>query len=572
MVNRAATMIPKRTLFALWLSAALLAMSTGCASSGSVQTLEWWNENPPIPEVDISVSPDGVVPLPLEAHGSLRRVFDLYTKLVAPSGRPIHILGQRGVDRAHLVRARELMRFFLTDVPGSRFGSDKAEIANEMADRWATLVIFKTQEDSYREQTGELPLIPLFYQDLYVNQSTLEGTEVYRDNQSRDETLESVFHLVHGAGIRFAAPEYHVEIRAAAHAAVRDGLWSTNLDWILDGSTSHQYVTNVLEVYYGIWAHDPHGTGRSFGGNYGFIDREGLRDGDPLGIQMLEMFLPASLDFDCELPMEFDGSFSMAATEGADYTQKSRYLRRVKLRGSRAVTLRGNELDNLLAGNAGDNQIEGGGGHDAVTFRGAQAEYEVVVGDDGVEVTDSIAGRDGRDLLTGVECLHFSDRTLALEGSCEHGFERVLDAPVGDGEPDREWGRFEFDMEAHTNSIVDELLACFDTNFDGTLSVTEPPKDIRALSALSDVDRDGVASRAELVRALEAVFAGEVQLTLNPDVEVDRFFDRFDLDRNGRVERGELPQAMLSGFEETDANGDGAITREELLPSYQERE
>ena len=572
MQNRAAIRNPIRTLPALWLSVVLSAMSVGCASSGSVKTLEWWNENPPIPEVDISVSEDGVVALPLEAHASLRRVFDQYTRLVAPSGRPIHILGQRGVDRAHLIRARELMRFFLTDVPGSRFGSDKAAIANEMADRWATLVIFKTQEDSYREQNGELPLIPLFYQDLYVNQSALEGTEVYRDNLSRDETLESVFHLVHGAGIRYASPEYHAEIAAASHAAVRDGLWSTNLDWILDGSTSHQYVTNVLEVYYGIWAHDPHGTGRSFGGNYGFIEREGLRAGDPLGVQMLEMFLPASLDFDCQLPMEFDGTFSMAATEGAAYTQKSRYLRRVKLRGSRDVTLSGNELDNLLAGNAGNNLIEGGDGHDAVMFRSAQSEYEVVVGDDGVAVTDLVAGRDGRDLLTSVECLHFSDQTVALAGSCKHALEVVLDAVLGEGDPDREWGRFEFDMEAHSNSIVDELVACFDTNFDGILAVTEPPIEIRAISALSDVDRDGVASRAELVRALEAVFAGEVQLTLNPDREVDRFFDRFDLDRDGRVEREELPRAMLNGFEETDANGDGAITREELLPSYQERD
>ncbi len=556
--------------------AALVALATvlgfSCASTDSGKSLEWWNDHPPIPAIDISGSADGVVELPLETHRSLRRIFDRYTKLVAPSGRPIHILAQRGVSKDLVIRAREMMRFLLTDVPGSRFGSDKSEVANEMADRWATLVIFESQEDSFRAQNSELPTIPLFYQDLYANQSVIEGSAVYRENSSRDETLEAVFHLVHGAGIRFALPEYYAEIQGATWAAVRNGSWVTNLDWILEGSTSFQYATNALEVYFGIWAHDPHESGRSFGGDYAFIDRAGMREGDVLGTQMIEMFLPEWLALDCRVDPQFEGEFSLVPSAERVWSEKSRYLTRVRLTGARSSDLFGNAADNELSGNAGDNLIEGGAGHDAVFLKGARGEYQVVIGDDGVDVLDNVPGRDGRDLLTGIECLHFRDEVLVLAGTCSHGSGRALDAAVNGGDSEREWGRFEFDMEEFKDGIIDELMGCFDRNSDGELAVDEPPAEIRSLPVLSDVDQNGVATRGELSRALQAVFEGQVQLTLNPDREVARFFDRFDLNRDGRVERGELPRAMRDGFDEVDLNGDGEITPDELLPSYLNRD
>ena len=47
-----------------------------------------------LPEIDISASPDGIVPLPDDVPGVFKKYFVKYTKVVAPNGKPIHILAQ----------------------------------------------------------------------------------------------------------------------------------------------------------------------------------------------------------------------------------------------------------------------------------------------------------------------------------------------------------------------------------------------------------------------------------------------------------------------------------------------
>ena len=51
-----------------------------------------------------------------------------------------------------------------------------------------------------------------------------------------------------GAGIRFALPEYHRELEAAAAAAVRADRWRTNPEWWLEGSSSYEYIISVIDV------------------------------------------------------------------------------------------------------------------------------------------------------------------------------------------------------------------------------------------------------------------------------------------------------------------------------------
>ncbi len=72
--------------------------------------------------------------------------------------------------------------------------------------------------------------------------------------------------------------------------------------------------------------------------------------------------------------------------------------------------------DNLLIGGEGNDSIGGWLGNDTAVYRGSLAEYTI-----GYEylmnsyvVTDSVAGRDGRDELTDVELLQFADGTRAL--------------------------------------------------------------------------------------------------------------------------------------------------------------
>ena len=71
--------------------------------------------------------------------------------------------------------------------------------------------------------------------------------------------------------------------------------------------------------------------------------------------------------------------------------------------------LTGNAGDNLLEGRGGDDRLVGAEGVDTAVFRGAREEYDVDVRDGTVHVTDRIGGRDGTDVLFGVERLRFRD-------------------------------------------------------------------------------------------------------------------------------------------------------------------
>ena len=70
-----------------------------------------------------------------------RKGFDRYAQIVAQSGGVIPLFAQEQVSDAKLLRARSLLKFFLTDVPGSTWGADKSAVANSMAENEAVLMI-----------------------------------------------------------------------------------------------------------------------------------------------------------------------------------------------------------------------------------------------------------------------------------------------------------------------------------------------------------------------------------------------------------------------------------------------
>lgn len=80
--------------------------------------------------IDISNSEFGVVTLPEDLGKTLNGLFSKYTKVVAPNGKPIHIFGQSGVSDLQVARAREILKYHLTDAPGTQYGEDKSGVAN----------------------------------------------------------------------------------------------------------------------------------------------------------------------------------------------------------------------------------------------------------------------------------------------------------------------------------------------------------------------------------------------------------------------------------------------------------
>ena len=119
------------------------------------------------------------------------------------------------------------------------------------------------------------------------------------------------------------------------------------------------------------------------------------------------------MDADLTCAASMNTTFHLDRVASLEYTHKSQYMDDVRLSGTNPSHLVGNDRDNVLEGNAADNNIDGGGGTDTAAFKGALAEYVV----SGGVVTDTQSTRDGSDTLTDVEYLQFSDQTIPIGGA-----------------------------------------------------------------------------------------------------------------------------------------------------------
>ncbi|RZJ44348.1 MAG: hypothetical protein EON86_03490 [Brevundimonas sp.] len=110
-------------------------------------------------------------------------------------------------------------------------------------------------------------------------------------------------------------------------------------------------------------------------------------------------------------------------TSHASYTLGAN-LENLAYTGSGAFNGTGNALNNVITGGAGNDTLIGGGGNDTlngglgsdtVVLRGIAGEYQVTyMGGDTYQVVDTVNGRDGTTLVSGVEQLQFSNITSFL--------------------------------------------------------------------------------------------------------------------------------------------------------------
>jgi len=387
-----------------------------------------------LPDIDISSSESGIVLLPEDASPVFTNVFVKYTKIIAPNGKPIHMLAQDGWTDDQIKKARNVLQYLLTDFPGSVYGNDKAVVANSMADRKATMVLFNTEEDLHKAMRGPLGRgTDLSMQDLRANECPAEGTEDYMNHITRDASFEEIWHLVHDNGVKLMLPEMIAEMKKANDIAATKG-WKA---WPEDEPQEHpnEYVGAILDNYLDLWAVKPKKyegrvlsptdipDGKSHFGRYFANSREKLKELDPDGYALLEKFFHPYLTFTSELPESFQGTFSIEFDESLVYTYKSQHLVNVKLTGSNDANLFGNSYDNILTGNEGINILKGGGGddrldgskgQDTVVFTGPFKDYAITKIDGYVTVKDNKVDRDGTDMLMGIEVLQFSDQAVYL--------------------------------------------------------------------------------------------------------------------------------------------------------------
>ncbi len=373
--------------------------------------------------IDTSISPYGVVPLPVELGKTLNGLFAKYTKHIAPNGKPIHIFGQSGVSDLQVARAREILKYHLTDAPGTQYGHDKTALANRMADVRATLMYTDTEIKSFAMR----PILrgsELRLQDLYATESPVEGSYEYILNEARpgyrftrDASYEEIMHLVHDKGLEDILPEYHQEIVEAEKAAVEAGIYKYGR------LAPHEYIITGFDIYFGLWDHNPQGDGKSFGEEYPFHTKDEMKAGDPALYDLVEKFWPKYLTYDAYIDPSFEGTFSTVLDKDAEYTFKSQYLVNIILTGEKDTNILGNEQDNQLTGNDGNNVttggngndiLNGGNGEDTAVYSGNSSEYKVTTTGDKTIVTDTVAGRDGNDELTDIEVLQFKDKKVKI--------------------------------------------------------------------------------------------------------------------------------------------------------------
>ena len=410
----------------------LLAMSLCGASSSFAQA-------PTMPDIDTSGGADGIVEIPTTAPAVVTGLFSKYTKVVAPNGKPVHIVAMSGVSTDAIVHARDVLTQHLTDVAGTQYGGDKSAVFNKMADNGTMLAIF--MDEASKETTAADAFMGAGFhaQDLQFDEIFIEGSAGYMNNDGgssggRDASYEEILHLVHDNGIRTSpdtpsdvdpAP-FQAEIRAAADEAIAKmgstpGRFVTNADWKAEDSETQEYLAICLEAYFGIWAHDPNGNGTSGGEEYYANSRGSVRSGDSAGAALLEKFFSPFHTYVARIDPSFSGTFSLSFDASKAYTHKSRYLQHARLRGTNASSLVGNGRNNRLTGNdaansltggAGDDELDGGGGDDTAMFTGLRSDYAISRDGAIVTVADTVSGRDGTDRLTSIENLKFSDQTV----------------------------------------------------------------------------------------------------------------------------------------------------------------
>ncbi len=350
-----------------------------------------------------------VVPIPDAFEDVIKELFDKYTYVEAPNGKPIHLFGQNNVSAAQLERACTIMSFYLTDFPDSLHGQDKTSVANQMGDVEAALVYFNTQFDSTIAQIKlEIAGINYSFQDLYATESPIEGSAEYLNHSVRDASYEEIFHLVHGHGIDQGMPDYSTQIGQAKDAAMAASIYHPAWDWDPD-TIEKEYIISVIDVYYGLWAHEE---GPSFGGEYDLNSRSDLQTQDTLGLAAVEAYLPPNITHQVKLSSDFDGTFTLVFDPSTSYTHKSQYLQHISLTGENDANIAGNDFDNTLKGNSGDNTLNGGAGVDTAIFTGSFSEYTISSAGNEIIVEDNGLDRDGTDTLISIEKLKFDDQIL----------------------------------------------------------------------------------------------------------------------------------------------------------------
>ncbi len=345
--------------------------------------------------------------------------FSKFIQYIAPNNKPITIIAQDQVSDEQLLKAYNILDFYLTN----HKDYDMKKAANLMAENGALLMMPNGADGQSSISESILTGQPLYQMEVPVT-----GSDWYINNdyEHRDASYEEILHLVHDYGIGTstnagAMPYLQRTIKKAMENALPEnkedwgqkGLWGLgSASWLKElsreGSLEQEYIVSVVDTYYGLW--QPYtDTDGGMWGIYIAKSREEVKVKDPNGLQAVESFLPKYFTYMDRISPKFEGTFHMQINEDIPYTYKSQYIINAQLTGSNNSNLIGNDKDNILIGNSGNNIIDGKDGVDIVQFSGSRDEY--IIEKD--KITDKL-NRDGVDQLINIEMLRFTDQDILM--------------------------------------------------------------------------------------------------------------------------------------------------------------
>lgn len=352
--------------------------------------------------------------------GEAEKYYTKYIEYLTPNGKSIKILAQDKISDEQLLYAHSIMTLYLKNLT-KVYGEN---IANMIGESGNYLVMPNGQDDG---SAGDA----IIGQPQYQLETANVGSKWYMENdyEHRDSTFEEVFHFVHDSGIGNVSNERgskklaHMINDGKNNALPKDkkdwgkkGIWGVNAkesleEWASEeGSLEAEYIICVIDTYYGLW--EASDTTALFGEYLG-KSRESLKTVDPVGLQIVESFLPKQMNVMMRVDPSFEGTFKMYLDNKEQYTFKSQYLNMLSLTGKNNSGIIANDNDNILLGNSGDNFIDGRVGIDVVQFTGYSDEYVINSENKTIIVSDQMS-RDGTDTLTNVEILRFKDKDVKV--------------------------------------------------------------------------------------------------------------------------------------------------------------
>ncbi len=353
-----------------------------------------------------------IEPVPASIGSAYTDNFNRYTKVTAPNGKAIHIVAQDQITNEQIVRVRNVLQHYLTDLSTSVYGADKSEVANKMAENGAILTLLNGQDD------GTNP-VEVDGQPLFQNEIQVEGHSWYinQDYEHRDATFEEILHLVHDYGIGVdgpnslpgALPAFQAEIRSAQQNALTNNLWGIgSSEWVAEltseNSLSQEYLASVVDSYYGLWGAYTENETHGMWGGYISKTRDEISNEDPVGAELMNnKFFHPYLTYNARIDADFDGTFVLRYDADLTYTSHSQYLKDITLTGTNDSNVKVNNYDNDITGNSGIN---------TVIFSGESSEYTITKTDSTVTIVDTISNRDGNNTLRNIEKIEFTDQTI----------------------------------------------------------------------------------------------------------------------------------------------------------------